>query len=282
MFHIPGLVGLETLDLSYNSISEVDPEAFLHLRSLSYLCLAKNSLTMVGPDWPAPLSSLVTLDLSQNLIKRTSLNSLTLSELDLSDNMLSSLPPTSLSLPALTSLNLAYNKLVLPPSASLPLPSLHTLSLSGNMIRHLGPSTFAHLPSLSSLQLAALPRLESIAPLALRELHNLSSLSLASCRHLHPLPVDLFSTTPRLSSLDLSHLRWTSLPSSLLPGSLTSLRVEGLPLTCDCSLLWLWDLQQQHRLQLLGAQCDGTPLDQLQVLGCKKPQHLLPGGRVGV
>ena len=55
MFHIPGLVGLETLDLSYNSISEVDPEAFLHLRSLSYLCLAKNSLTMVGPDWPAPL-----------------------------------------------------------------------------------------------------------------------------------------------------------------------------------------------------------------------------------
>ena len=77
-------------------------------------------------------------------------------------------------------------------------------------------------------------------------------------------------------ALDFSHLSWTSLPSSLLPQSLLQvsppskslspilsslpspvspspvspinnfslrqLKLDGLPLTCDCSLLWLWEV----------------------------------------
>merc|ERR1719192_2352295 len=138
--------------------------------------------------------------------------------------MISSLPTGSITIPSLNSLNLAYNKLVEPPSPALPLPQLRSLALSGNMIRRLGPSAFAHLPSLVELQLSALPRLETLAPLSLRDLHNLSSLEIASCRRLKPLPVDLFATTPRLQALDFSHLSWTSLPSSLLPQSLLQLK----------------------------------------------------------
>merc|ERR1712130_1086383 len=118
------------------------------------------------------------------------------------------------------------------------------------MIRRLGPSAFAHLPSLVVLQLSALPRLETLAPLSLRDLHNLSSLELASCRRLKPLPLDLFATTPKL---------------------------EALPLACDCSLLWLWEVQQEAKLKVEGAECDGTPLNHLQVdrLACDQGDYLL-------
>merc|ERR1719266_873104 len=242
-----------------------------------YLNLGKNSLSTIVPTWLSPLVSLKSLDLSQNLILRLEIASNSLTEVDLSDNMLSSLPTGSITIPSLNSLNLAYNKLVEPPSSALPLPQLRSLALSGNMIRRLGPSAFAHFPSLVARQLSALPRLETLAPLSLRDLHNLSSLEIASCRRLKPLPVDLFATTPRLQALDFSHLSWTSLPSSLLPQSLLQLKLDGLPLTCDCSLLWLWEVQQLDKLKVEGAQCDGTPLTHLQVdrLACDQGDYLL-------
>merc|ERR1719266_1711814 len=242
-----------------------------------YLNLGKNSLSTIVPTWLSPLVSLKSLDLSQNLILRLEIASNSLTEVDLSDNMLSSLPTGSITIPSLNSLNLAYNKLVEPPSSALPLPQLRSLALSGNMIRRLGPSAFAHFPSLVARQLSALPRLETLAPLSLRDLHNLSSLEITSCRRLKPLPVDLFATTPRLQALDFSHLSWTSLPSSLLPQSLLQLKLDGLPLTCDCSLLWLWEVQQLDKLKVEGAQCDGTPLTHLQVdrLACDQGDYLL-------
>jgi len=272
-----GLVGLKRLDLSHNKVSEIHPDAFLHLRDLVHLNLGKNSLSTIVPTWLSPLLTLKTLDLSQNLILRLEIASESLTEIDLSDNMLSSLPTGSINIPTLTSLNLAYNKLVEPPSAAIPLPHLRSLALSGNMIRRLGPSAFAHLPSLVELQLSALPRLETLAPLSLRDLHNLSSLELASCRRLKPLPVDLFATTPNLQVLDFSHLGWTSLPASLLPSSLKEIKLDGLPLTCDCSLLWLWEVEQHGKLKVEGAQCDGTALVNLQVdrLACDQGDYLL-------
>jgi len=272
-----GLVGLKRLDLSHNKVSEIHPEAFLHLRRLMYLNLGKNSLSTIIPTWLSPLVSLKSLDLSQNLILRLEIASTSLTEVDLSDNMISNLPKGSITVPSLNSLNLAYNKLVEPPSSALPLPQLRSLALSGNMIRRLGPSAFAHFPSLVALQLSALPRLETLAPLSLRDLHNLSSLELASCRRLKPLPIDLFATTPRLQALDFSHLSWTSLSASLLPPSLLQLKLDGLPLTCDCSLLWLWEVQQEDKLKVEGAQCDGTPLTHLQVdrLACDQGDYLL-------
>ena len=68
---------------------------FFISRRLSHLRLGKNSLSAITADWPAPLPSLITLDISQNLIIRLSLTSLSLRKLDLSDNMLSSLPLSS-------------------------------------------------------------------------------------------------------------------------------------------------------------------------------------------
>ena len=51
--------------------------------------------------------------------------------------------------------------------------------------------------------------------------------------------------------LDFSHLGWTSLPASLLPSSLKEIKLDGLPLTCDCSLLWLWEVKMVIILLLI-------------------------------
>lgn len=70
-----GAVNLKTLDISYNSLSKIDPLTFTSLRSLQDLNLSNNKLSNqsfsrnagdVGIDWT--IESLNTLDLSHNRI----------------------------------------------------------------------------------------------------------------------------------------------------------------------------------------------------------------------
>lgn len=68
-----GATNLRTIDLSHNMISIVEPETFLNLRSLMFLNLShnqmnNNSFNRNGIDWIDGISSLKTLDLSNNQI----------------------------------------------------------------------------------------------------------------------------------------------------------------------------------------------------------------------
>ena len=149
VYHFSGLVNLQYLDLSYNNISDIDPEAFKYLRNLHTLVIRRNSLAMVS-DWTAPLRSLVTLDIAQNCLVQlsTSLSLASLQELDVSDNMLVELSEETLgSLVELRRLDLSYNKLSAAPPVN-NMAGLTELSLSGNMIKTLDESSLAGLRAL--------------------------------------------------------------------------------------------------------------------------------------
>ena len=146
---VSGLVNLQYLDLSYNNISDIDPEAFKYLRHLRTLEIRRNSLTMVS-DWTLPLRSLDILDIAQNCLVQLSstLSLASLRELDVSDNMLVELSEETLdSLVELKRLDLSYNKLsAVPPVSNM--AGLTELSLSGNMIKTLDDSSLAGLRAL--------------------------------------------------------------------------------------------------------------------------------------
>merc|ERR1719308_618228 len=110
-------------------------------------------------------------------------------------------------------------------------------------------------PSLQVLRLNNSPLLHSIHPLSFLDCRNLSYLSLSRNRKLAPLPPDIFQTTPQLSVLDISNVLWTSLTPEQVPASAKKIIMSGVPLICDCSLLWLWELEERGDI-LEGAACD--------------------------
>jgi len=274
-----GLVNLQKLDLSYNVIAEIDSEAFKYLHNLQVLILRKNSLSIFC-DWSTPLFNLRMLDISQNLVVQLSETILlnNLEELNLSDNMIVNISDAVFTIPSLSSLDLSYNKLTKFPSV----PNLHELIMSGNMIKSLDQNSLTGLPSLQVLLMNDSPLLHSIEPLSFLDCNNLSYLSLSSNRKLSPLPRDIFQTTPVLSVLDISNVLWTSLSPEQVPAMAKKIIMSGVPLNCDCSLLWLWELKERGNI-IEGSACDQTDLAKVNVdnLACDQVEYLIIVAVVG-
>ena len=258
---------LATLDLSENRISTIDPTALSSLESLTELRLSQNLLRELGP-WTTSMPSLRVLTLSQNVLYTVSQNlSLpALRELDLSDNLLVEMQAWSLAAcPSLRRLDLSYNKLTGVPQ--LGAANLSELVLSGNMIHDLEADALAGLGGLTALHLNNMPVLAHLLPNALVHLGRLEFLTLANSRRLAPVPAGLFLPTPGLKRLDLSQLPWTSLHPDQVPPGLEWLGLTGMPLSCSCSLAWLWQLVHQpaqHQLPFVeGASCDRRALSEV-------------------
>jgi len=260
-------------------ISEIEKEAFRYLQNLKVLILRKNTLSVIS-DWSSPLLHLKFLDISQNLVVRLSETILfnSLEELNLSDNMIVDISDAVFTIPSLSILDVSYNKLSEFPS----IPNLRELIMSGNMIKSLDQNSLQGLPSLQVLRLNNSPLLHSIHPLSFLDCRNLSYLSLSSNRKLAPLPPHIFQTTPRLSVLDISNVLWTSLSPEQVPASAKKIIMSGVPLNCDCSLLWLWELQERGNI-IEGAECDKTDLAKVNVdsLACDQEEYLLIVAVVG-
>jgi len=273
-----GLIALETLDLSFNPITEILPGAFKHLNKLTNLILRKNKLSVLS-DWSLPLPNLQKLDLSQNLLIRIEESECfpNLSKLDLSDNMLSEIEQKPINkMASLKSLDISYNKLTdVPRMSNL---KLEVLILSGNMIKSLEQNSLAGVcSSLENIRLNNMPLLHSLAPLALIDCHNLQELSLANNPKLATLPKHLFHTTPKLEFLDLSYNRWNNMQPEQVPVAPKKIILTGINLQCDCSLVWMWELEKKRPGLLLGAKCDGTFLEDLNIdlLACQQVDNLL-------
>ena len=266
-------MSLKKLDLSYNVITEIDKEAFKNLQHLEILILQKNNLPILG-EWSTPLINLRNLDISQNLLVQLSepilLNNL--EDLNLCDNMIVDISDAAFTSPSLSILDVSYNKLTKFPSV----PNLRELTMSGNMIKTIDQNSLQGLPSLQVLRLNNSPLLHSIHPLSFLDCRNLSYLSLSSNRKLAPLPPDIFQTTPQLSVLDISNVLWTSLTPEQVPASAKKIIMSGVPLICDCSLLWLWELEERGDI-LEGAACDQTDLARVNVdnLACDQEEYLI-------
>jgi len=142
----------------------------------------------------------------------------------------------------LQQLHLARNRIVLiSRGAFRGLRNLQIVDLSGNRLTAVRADGFLrHLASVRSLSLAANP-IVAVDAAALRPLVRLERLSLASCR-LTRLDGHLFAAAPRLSDVDISGNRLSSLPGDVerhLPAGLRVFRFYGNPWTCDCRLRWL-------------------------------------------
>lgn len=135
-----GAINLRTIDLSHNMISNIQPEAFVNLRSLwdlnlSFNKLHNNSFDRAGVDWIDSIDSLRSLDLSYNQLF-----------------YLHMMPYQAFSgLANLETLNLQHNQITLDYGAFASNQNLKTLDLSYNKMTYLDLNFLMSITSLENL-----------------------------------------------------------------------------------------------------------------------------------
>ncbi|KAH8401476.1 hypothetical protein KR009_005746 [Drosophila setifemur] len=254
------LSSLRELYLGWNSIGQVDAGAFDGLPHLQTLDLAHNNLHSLQGRLFAPLLVLSSLDLSWNRRFNETQTGVDLYtglgvNLKLATLRLDACSLTELNLPVgapLRELSLRRNQLQRVPS-QLP-PTLVRFDISDNLLEHLLPEDTVNLTQVRQLYVEDMPLLQSVAAHALINVELLETLSFQNSRKLNHLDGEAFgiSTNPgskpgALRSLSFRGTMLRSFNSSLAPvfAQLTELDLNGLPLQCDCELLWLKQLQVQ-------------------------------------
>lgn len=247
---------LQELFLNWNSIQIIEQSAFSELSHLQVLDLSHNNLHNLAAQIFASLQNLESLYLSwnrqlnqteglqevdfyqkfgvNNKLRSLKLNScnlnnivlpasVTLKELDLSGNLLTQMPP------------------------QLP-ENLQVLHVSENLFKSLLESDTKRLRHLSELYMEDMPRLSNIEENSLVPLESLEKASFQNSRNLAS--IHEFSFGPnatRSAKLKTLIFRGTALRgfnSTLSPVfyQLATLDLNGLPLHCDCNLVWLKEL----------------------------------------
>ncbi len=223
-----GLPSLKVLDLSGNGLRSLPPTELCSLPELRILRLSGNEFGSLrdvvveesGDDDGNCLSKLSNMDLSDNQISSLEGGDLPISatrnleELSLASNflgLLSSLPPS----PSLRVLDLGDNMIASLPS-SFASPALTDLSLANNSLSELTPEAFRGLASLQRLDLSS----NSLTSAALRDetlsdLESLLSLDLSG-NEIDRLAENLFASTSNLEELLLDGNRLESLPGGVL------------------------------------------------------------------
>src|SRR3989338_2779972 len=219
---------LTDLDLSGNQLASASDACLLPLAEhLTNLKLQGNRIRTVSPHLPQ-ITSLLTLNLANNLLSNEEAASLAglsyLSDLDISHNAVSDLPPAMVDINFMASLNISHNLFDVCPACLPELTFLKTLSCANNRLSSL-PEEFGQLRALVTLDLSH-NQLEQL-PDSLADLKTLATLNL-SFNKLHCLPVDL-GRLAALESLFLHNNLLESLPASF--SLLTSLTL--LNLSCN-------------------------------------------------
>ncbi|XP_043605833.1 carboxypeptidase N subunit 2-like [Bombus pyrosoma] len=283
---LQGLDSLKELNLASNNISDMDEQAFKTTSELEILNLSDNSITSLPEGLLKNLHKIRTLILHGNFLLEIPTDNLALApsleNVDLSDNLIQELDRDSLpSLPLLVSLNLANNVIRnIADDAFDRLPDLLHLDLSGNNLTSVPTSALARLNVLSNLILSRNP-LGILEAGGFRNLFELRSLELNDCTIIS-VHARAFADNVNLERISLDgnrglkelparvlysarYLKWVSLrrcslstlqPTQFPVDGLSSLRVGGNPLVCNCSVHWLWNViraeerRNESRLEL--------------------------------
>ncbi|KAH8375373.1 hypothetical protein KR200_011937 [Drosophila serrata] len=253
------LTSLRELYLGWNSIGQLEATTFEGLPHLQVLDLAHNNLHSLPAKLFAPMLVLGTLDLSWN--RRFNETNLDLySGLGINWKLnalrLDACSLTELHLPEdvpLKELSLRRNLLQRMPRR---LPqTLVRLDISDNLLEHLLHEDTSNLTQIRQLYVEDMSLMQSIEANSLTPLELLETLSFQNSRRLTHFDAEAFGHIPRtavgkkwaLRSLSFRGTMLRSFNSSLAPlfSQLTELDLNGLPLQCDCELLWLKQLPVQ-------------------------------------
>ncbi|RWS15558.1 Leucine-rich repeat neuronal protein 2-like protein [Dinothrombium tinctorium] len=251
-----GLPQLEKLDLSRNQVSLIDAEAFAGLIKLKTLLLRNNKLTSVPSLAFYHLPNLVKLDIGRNALREigaSSLSALTaLEDLSLDKCEIVSLHSSSLlRVNHLRRLQIEDNNLSEIPSDSIQhLKNLEELIIGRNRIARIEAFAFRGAPKLKILDIRHDHQLSYIDKDAFLGIPLLLKLIIEHCpklKLLHASTLHLQKKSLKYLSLRGNHI--ASLPYNLINWQqLQYIDIRGNPFTCNCSLLWLWELLRQRNL----------------------------------
>ncbi|ROT65987.1 putative toll [Penaeus vannamei] len=253
--------GLRSLDISFNHLVSVPAFAFAALKSLQVLNVSLNGISKLEDKALFGLSLLLELELSDNQLTNTWVNSetftdlLRLASLDMSNNKITRLDAATFrDLTNLQVLKLQQNMIeTISDNTFSGLFRLHTLVLSDNRVKMISDKTFGGLIGLQVLKLDG-NEVFSIDSEALVNSTGLQELQL-SHNHLQDVP-KVVKSLASLRILDLSGNHTALRLSQMDPSrDLPEFYLGGNPFECDCTMEWLQTInsydQPHQRLMVI-------------------------------
>ena len=239
-------IALELLDLSHNSIWQLDPMVFEHLPNLKTLSLAGNHLTSLDGTFSHALSYLGNLQ-----------------HLDLSETDIYDLPEDLFDhMPHLRELLIYGNDFKeLPSSIKKTGESLKSLYIGTNPIEKLDATSFEGLHHLVTLNMSYMWQLTLIAEDTFLQLDSLEVLFAKGNSKLSSFNITQLQHLKKLREIDFSYCNLSSLAYYDPDGvgyqleqfpKMRSLKLENNPWTCDCHLfetLRILEHYGTHRFQ---------------------------------
>ncbi|XP_072897496.1 uncharacterized protein [Hemitrygon akajei] len=237
--------------IEFTNISALTDKDFVGLFQLQELHLSNNLLENISSVVLKNIQQLRVLDLTNNLL--TTLppdvfnRAFNLASLILQGNRLETVNPSWFcKLQRLEWLDLSSNMLTsLLSNTFNNLTNLLILDLSSNKLEYLPANLFSKMPHLERLNLGK-NQLTTFAPGTFNHVINLKYLFLNSNK-LVKIPTGLFNNLPQLDTLDLSNNKLTSLPPKILDNlqQIGAKWEQGLdisenPWMCNCDLRYLW------------------------------------------
>ncbi|XP_052759060.1 toll-like receptor Tollo [Galleria mellonella] len=246
---------LERLDLSNNRLVSIEPDTFEPLSTLKILSIRNNSILDIPSANLFYVINLEFLDLSENLIQQVSKHGIPyikeLKHLDLNSNIIEKVDQLGFhNLPSLRHLDLSDNNITSIPTAALSkISNLSHLYLSGNFIQNITSLSFQSLFHLKHLHLSRLYELDKIDSRAFVDNINLQKIWMNDNVKVREVPPRLFHGNPKLTHIYIRNNALETLEASHFPiDRLQELEISGNPFICNCSLLWLWKLGKDSKI----------------------------------